>query len=145
MTDLHTQMMARALAEAQKGAQAGEVPVGAVLYRDDGTILAQAHNLVETQQDATAHAELLCLQAAGTRILKNCTLTVTLEPCAMCAQAMAWAQLGALRFGAYDVKSGGVVNGARVFQHSHNKPDVYGGMQENACAALLTQFFASKR
>ncbi len=145
MTELHTQMMALAIAEAQKATAVAEVPVGAVLYHHDGTIIAQAHNLVESRQDATAHAELLCLQAAGTKVLTAYTLAVTLEPCAMCAQAMAWAQLGTLRFGAYDVKSGGVINGARVFQHSHHKPEVYGGMAEAECTALLQDFFAKRR
>jgi tRNA(Arg) A34 adenosine deaminase TadA len=148
MKDVHTRMMDLALDEAKKAAGLGEVPVGAVLYRGED-ILAVAHNKTEARRDPTAHAELLALQAAlaktGQIYLQDCTLAVTLEPCAMCAQALSWARVGEVRFGAYDTKSGGVVNGARVFNHAHHKPQVIGGQQEAACQKLLRDFFGERR
>jgi tRNA(Arg) A34 adenosine deaminase TadA len=148
MKDVHTRMIDLALDEAKKAAALGEVPVGAVIYRGE-TVLATAHNEVEVRKDPTAHAELLALQAAlaktGQMYLDGCTLAVTLEPCAMCAQALSWARVEEVRFGAYDVKSGGVVSGARVLNHAHHKPQVIGGQQEEACRHLLQDFFRQRR
>jgi tRNA(adenine34) deaminase len=142
--------MRQALAEAAAAAALGEVPVGAVLVQN-GRLLALAHNRVETDRDPTAHAEVLAIRAAarllGTPRLVDCDLYVTLEPCAMCAQAVSLARIRRLYFGAYDPKGGGVEHGARVFQRTtcHHRPDVYGGLAEAAAAALLRRFFEERR
>ena len=113
--------MDTALEEARQAAALGEVPVGAVLVKD-GVVIARAHNLVITDKDPTAHAELLVIRE-GARILRNerltgCDLYVTLEPCAMCAQAMGFARIRRLYFGAGDEKGGGVIHGARIFERT---------------------------
>jgi len=142
--------MQSAIALAKKAAEIGEVPVGAVVVCD-GKIIASAHNLVEKKKDPTAHAEILAIRAAAEILnsprLTNCDLYVTLEPCAMCAQAISLARIRRLYFGAYDEKGGGVENGARIFSHStcHHKPEIYGGIAEAECAKLLKDFFADKR
>lgn len=129
----------------------GEVPVAAAIIAGDGALLSQAHNEVEIRGDATAHAELLAIRAAcalrGSKYLADCTLVVTLEPCAMCAQAASLARISRIIFGAYDYKSGGVEHGARVFSHAtcHHAPEIIGGVMERSCAALLTDFFSKKR
>ncbi|KAA5605882.1 nucleoside deaminase [Roseospira marina] len=143
--------MEAALAAADAAGQAGEVPVGAVLLDADGQVLARAANRVETDSDPTAHAEMLVLRAAATALrtprLVGCTLVVTLEPCAMCAQAIALARVDRLIFGAYDPKGGGVEHGARVFERTtcHHRPEVVGGVRETAAAALLRSFFRARR
>ncbi|MCE3005557.1 MAG: nucleoside deaminase [Rickettsiales bacterium] len=117
----------------------------------DGRVLAQAHNEVEKRQDATAHAELLVIQKAcrirGEKYLADCTLYVTLEPCAMCAQAASLAKIKKIIFGAYDAKGGGVEHGARVFAQAtcHHAPEVVGGVMEAECGQLLKNFFATRR
>lgn len=139
------------LSLAQAAANAGEVPIAASVVAADGTVLATAHNLVETNRDATAHAEILVLRAAmqvrGSKYLQDCTLYVTLEPCAMCAQAASLAKIKKIIFGAYDPKGGGVEHGARVFSHPtcHHAPEVIGGVMEAECGQLLKDFFAAKR
>ncbi len=143
--------MTSALQQARAAAAAGEVPVGAVLTGPDGAILATAHNQVETGHDPTAHAEIMVIRAAakalGTPRLAGCDLYVTLEPCAMCAQAISLARIRRLYFGAYDPKGGGVEHGARVFSHPtcHHAPEVYGGLQEAEAAEMLKRFFAERR
>lgn len=143
-------MMQRALALAHAAAQCGEVPVGALIVHQ-GIIIAQAHNQVEALRDATAHAEMLVIREAsralGSRYLSNCELIVTLEPCAMCAQAMSLARIGKLTFGAYDAKSGGVEHGARIFQQPtcHHAPEIIGGVMEAPCTTLLRDFFVAQR
>ena len=143
--------MRRALALAHEAARQGEVPVGAVIVGPDGTVLAEAHNLVETLNDPTAHAEMLAVrqacEALGSSRLSGCALYVTLEPCAMCAGALAAARGARVYFGAYDPKSGGVEQGACVFSHpqSHHKPEVYGGLLERECMAVLQTFFRTRR
>ena len=143
--------MGLALAEARAAAVAGEVPVGAVLVDGQGRILARAHNLVERLHDPTAHAELLAIRDAAQRLgaarLQGADLYVTLEPCAMCAQAIAFARLRRVVFGAYDPKGGGVDHGARIFEQptTHHRPEVVGGFRESECAALLTAFFRQRR
>ena len=142
--------MQRALAEAEAAAARGEVPVGAVVLAPDGTELAAAGNLVEAG-DAAGHAELLALRAAAARVgtprLPGCDLYVTLEPCPMCAQAMALFRIRKLVFAAYDPKGGGVEHGARVFDAAscHHRPEIVGGVREAAAAALLREFFARLR
>lgn len=140
-----------ALAEATAAAARGEVPVGAVVTDAAGTVLAQAGNEVEARRDPTAHAEILALRAAaaclGSPRLPGCTLTVTLEPCPMCAQAASFFRVKRLVFGAYDPKGGGVEHGARIFAapSCHHAPEVIGGVRESDCAALLRHFFAARR
>lgn len=144
--------MSEALAEAALAAAAGEVPVGAVLVdAASGAILARAYNRVERDADPTAHAELLAIRAvaagSGLKRLTEADLYVTLEPCPMCAAAIGFARLRRLVFGAYDPKGGGVDHGARIFQQPtcHHRPEVVGGVQEQACAALLRDFFQARR
>ena len=142
--------MDTALELARHAAKLGEVPIGALIVHN-GTVLAQAHNETRLRPDATAHAEILAIQRAarvlGQERLEGCDLYVTLEPCAMCAGAIGHARIRRLYFGASDPKSGGVIHGAQVFDHaqSHHKPEVYPGIDEVACAALLTEFFAERR
>jgi len=145
-------IMALALAEARASAARGEVPVGAVLVNaHDGRLVARAGNQVEVDRDPTAHAEILVLRAGGALLgtprLTGCDLYVTLEPCAMCAQAIALARLRRLVFGAYDPKGGGVEHGARVFEQStcHHRPQVIGGVREMEAGALLRAFFQARR
>jgi len=141
-----------ALAEAEKAAAAGEVPVGAVVVEAaTGRVLAAAHNRTETDRDPTAHAELLAIRAAaavlGVPRLVGCDLYVTLEPCPMCAQAISFARLRRLYYGADDPKGGGVAHGPRIFAQAtcHHIPDVYGGIGDARAAQLLRDFFASRR
>ncbi len=142
--------MSLALDQARAAAAQAEVPVGAVIVRE-GAIVAAAHNLTETNNDPTAHAELLAIREAcaklGSARLTDCDLYVTLEPCAMCAQAIAFARIRRLYFGAYDAKMGGVEHGARVFSHAtcHHKPEVYGEIQSAQSETLLKEFFALRR
>lgn len=143
--------MELALAEAEAAAAAGEVPVGAVLVDGaSGSVLAQAGNETERRLDATAHAEMLVLQAAapgrGGR-LEGCDLYVTLEPCAMCAGAIAAMRIRRLYFGAEDAKGGAVLHGPRFFGQPtcHWRPEIYGGIGAEAAAALLRSFFRNRR
>jgi len=143
--------MERALQEARAAAARGEVPVGAVVTDAAGTVIAAAGNQVEATGNPAAHAEFLVLQAAqttlGRRYLTDCTLTVTLEPCAMCAGAIAAFRIKNLIFGAYDPKSGAVEHGPRVFSHAttHHKPEVVGGVREDEANQLLKAFFTGLR
>ena len=140
-----------ALAEAHAAATRGEVPVGAVLLDAEGRVLAQAGNRTEELFDASAHAEMLVLRAAGQRRasprLPDCELVVTLEPCAMCAAAISAFRLRKVTFGAYDPKGGGIEHGPRVYDApgSHHRPEVIGGVREAECAALLQAFFRERR
>jgi tRNA(Arg) A34 adenosine deaminase TadA len=141
-----------ALEEAAAAAARGEVPVGAVVV--DGTtgeVLARAGNRTEECADPAAHAELLALRTAAALRraprLPGCDLYVTLEPCPMCAQAMSFARIRRLYFGASDPKGGGVENGARVFEQSscHHRPEVYGGIGASQAEDLLRRFFQNLR
>ena len=142
--------MRRALDLAAEAAAAGEVPVGAVMTLGD-EIVAETRNAMRGSLDPTAHAEMEAIRAAairlGTSRLDDCTLWVTLEPCAMCAAAVSLARINALRFGAEDPKGGGVVHGPRIFAQptSHHRPDILGGIGEGEAAELLRQFFAERR
>ena len=142
--------MRRALDLAAEAAAAGEVPVGAVVTQGD-TIVAEARNAMRGSLDPTAHAEMVAIRAAalklGTSRLDGCTLWVTLEPCAMCAAALAVARVAALRFGAEDPKGGGVIHGPRIFAQPtcHHRPDVLGGIGEAESAGLLRGFFGERR
>ena len=125
--------------------------MGAVLSAPDGALIAADGNRVRELSDPTAHAEILVLRQGCERIgserLTDCGLTVTLEPCAMCAGAISHARIAHLWFGAFDPKGGGVLHGARVFSHQtcHHAPEVYDGIREAESAALLRAFFASRR
>jgi len=142
--------MARALDLAQAAADAGEVPVGAVVVRD-GVILGEGHNEPRRLHDPTAHAEVQALRAAaaalGSERLEGCELWVTLEPCAMCAGAIAHARIARLYYGAADAKGGAVEQGARVFDQPQclHRPEVYSGMGAEEAAGLLRTFFAERR
>ena len=142
--------MRRALDLAAEAAAAGEVPVGAVVTRG-GEILAEARNTMRGSADPTAHAEIVVIREAAARLgvsrLDDCTLGVTLEPCAMCAAAIALARLKELRFAAEDPKGGGVIHGARIFAQPtcHHRPDVLGGVGEAEAAAQLREFFEARR
>jgi cytidine deaminase len=143
--------MSAALDEAQAAARRGEVPVGAVVVAPSGEIVARAGNRTRELSDPTAHAEILALRqacaAAGSERLPGHDLYVTLEPCAMCAAALAAARVARLYYGASDPKSGGVAQGARVFSHPqcHHVPEVYDGIGAGEAEALLTRFFAERR
>lgn len=144
--------MHSALKEAEKAFLKKEVPVGSVIVDiASGEIIAKAHNEMVQRHDSTAHAELLAIQQAcakkGKSRLEDCDIYVTLEPCPMCAQAMSFARLRRLYFGAYDTKGGGVDHGAKVFNASscHHKPEVMGGLEEKKCSELLVKFFEKVR
>jgi tRNA(adenine34) deaminase len=142
--------MQRALALARQGAEAGEVPIGAVIVKD-GAIIAKAHNTPRTDHDPTAHAEIMAIRAAakalGDERLTGCELWVTLEPCAMCAGAIAHARIARLYYAASDPKGGAVEHGARVFDQEQclHRPEVYSGMGEVEAADLLKGFFRERR
>ena len=142
--------MELALEEARAAGARGEVPVGCVIVRE-GAAIARAGNRTIADRDPTAHAELLAIRQAaaalGSERLTDCDLYVTLEPCAMCAAAMSFARVRRLYFGASDPKGGAVENGVRFFSAAtcHHRPEVYGGINESECAALLRDFFAARR
>lgn len=142
--------MALALAMARSGAEAGEVPIGAVIVRD-GAVIASAHNLTRTGPDPTAHAEIVAIRAAaaalGQERLDGCELWVSLEPCAMCAGAIAHARIARLYYAAPDPKGGAVEHGARVFDQPQclHRPEVYPGIGEAESADLLRGFFRERR
>ena len=137
--------MKKAFAEAIQAFEKGEIPVGAVVVSNQ-KIIARAHNLTETLNDVTAHAEMQAITAAanliGGKYLDECTLYVTLEPCVMCAGALAWAQVGKIVFGAFDEKRGY----RKYFKSAlHPKTKVIGGVMEVECAELMQEFFRKKR
>ncbi len=142
--------MAEALAQARAGGETGEVPVGAVVVKD-GAVIAAAHNAPRGLADPTAHAEMLAIRAAaqalGSERLEHCELWVTLEPCAMCAGAIAHARIARLYYGASDAKGGAVEHGARVFEQDQclHRPEVYPGIGEEEAAELLREFFRERR
>src|SRR5262249_32655609 len=139
-----------ALAEARAAADAGEVPVGCVVVRDNA-VVAKAANRTLADRDPTAHAELLAIRAAaaalGTERLPHRDLYVTLEPCAMCAAAMSFARIRRLYYGAADPKGGAVENGVRFFASAtcHHRPEIYGGIGEREAAEVLKDFFRARR
>ncbi|MBQ4064893.1 MAG: tRNA adenosine(34) deaminase TadA [Clostridia bacterium] len=138
-----------ALMEAEKAAACGEIPVGALIVKDN-TILAAAHNRREILGDATAHAEILCIREANKRLggwrLLGCTLYVTLEPCPMCAGAILNARLGRVVFGAYDSRAGSFGSLIDLTRYPYNhRPELTGGIREEEAKALLMAFFKGKR
>ena len=142
--------MERAIEQARLAGERGEVPVGAVIVKDN-QIIALSENQIINRRDPTAHAEILAIRSAceilKTERLIDCDLYVTLEPCPMCAAAISLARIRRLYFGAYDPKGGGVENGPRIFNQTtcHHKPEVIGGIHESQCGELLKDFFKDKR
>jgi len=142
--------MRLALEEARAAAAAGEVPVGAVVTKD-GALLGTGRNRMRADNDPTAHAEIVTLRAAAAALgdwrLDGCDLWVTLEPCAMCAGAIALARIGRLYFGAADPKGGAVVSGPRLFGQTtcHHAPDIYPGIGEAEAGEMLRDFFRERR
>lgn len=144
------EMMDEALNLARAAAAQGEVPVGAIIVKD-GVIIGRGSNRPLESHDPTAHAEIIAIRAAaaylGNDRLTGCDLWVTLEPCAMCAGAIAHARIARLYYGADDPKGGAVAHGPRLFEQStlHHRPEVYAGIAADACAILLKNFFAERR
>lgn len=139
------QFMKKALQEAEQAYREGEIPIGAVIVCD-GQVIARAHNLTETLNDVTAHAEMQAITAAanqlGGKYLTDCTLYVTVEPCVMCAGAIGWAQLKRIVYGAPDDKRGYHDHAPHAF---HPKATVTAGVLEGECRALMQQFFQERR
>ena len=144
-TNSHEHFMRLALDEAQKAKANGEIPVGCIIVCN-GQIVGRGHNLTETLQDVTAHAEIQAMTAAmqtlGSKYLPDCTLYVTLEPCIMCAGAIGWAQIRHLVFGAHDEKRGYQTFAPKAL---HPKCTVVQGILEEEASALMKQFFAARR
>lgn len=147
MIDIFTPeyFMKEAYKEAELAFERDEVPVGAVIVANN-TIIAKAHNFTEQLKDVTAHAEIQAITAAaeylGAKYLKDCTLYVTLEPCVMCAGALAWAQIGEIVYGASDPKRGAGRLAENIY---HPKTKVSGGVYAEACAGIIQDFFKAKR
>jgi tRNA(adenine34) deaminase len=145
-----TSFMDMALEEARSAERRGEVPVGCVLVRGD-EVIARAGNRTLADRDPTAHAEMIAIRDAARRLgserLDACDLYVTLEPCAMCAAALAFARIRRLYYGASDPKGGAVENGVKFFTSPscHHRPAIYGGLSEAAAGDLLRQFFKERR
>jgi len=143
--------MERALREARLAAERGEVPIGAVVVGPDGAVLAAAGNRTVQDCDPTAHAEMLAIRAAAAKLgaprLVGCDLYVTLEPCPMCAQAISFARVRRLYWGAADPKGGGIEHGARIFDRPtcHHRPELYPGLSEGEAGELLRAFFRARR
>ena len=143
--------MDEALKQARAAADRGEVPVGAVIVAPDGKVVTSAGNRTRELCDPTGHAEIVALRdacrAAGSERLPDHDVYVTLEPCAMCAAALAAARIRRIYYGAPDPKSGGVAHGARVFSHpqTHHRPEIYDGIAAEECARVLRAFFAAQR
>jgi tRNA(adenine34) deaminase len=143
--------MEHALVEARNAAQRGEVPVGCVILGPDGRLLAAAGNRTEVARDPTAHAELLAIRVACSHLnsarLTDCDLYVTLEPCPMCAQAISFARLRRVYYGASDPKGGGIEHGPRIFDQPtcHFRPEVYPGIADRESGELLKAFFRERR
>ena len=137
--------MRKALAEAEQAAAEDEVPIGAVVVCNN-RIIARTHNLTETLHDVTAHAEMQAITAAanalGGKYLNDCTLYVTVEPCPMCAGALAWSQIGRIVYGAADTKKGYRLVAPKVM---HPKTQVVSGVLEEECSAIMKEFFQAKR
>jgi len=146
---MRNEYMQQALEEAKKAAELGEVPVGAVVVKN-GAVIAKGHNLCESHKDASLHAEMIALERAAEVLggwrLNECDIYVTLEPCLMCSGALLNSRIRRIYFGAYDIKNGacGSVCDIGVMGFTH-KPEIYGGIGQQECASLLTEFFEDKR
>lgn len=148
--NIHQQFMAKALTLAEIAGEKGEIPVGAIIVKDN-MIIGKGYNQVESLKDPTAHAEVLAISAAcstlSSKYLSGCTLYVTLEPCMMCAGALVWSKIGRVVFGASDAKSGSCGSVLNITHHKsfNHKVEVIQGILENDCEYLLKEFFAKKR
>lgn len=140
--------MELALEEAKESATRGSIPVGAVIVWEN-EIISRAGNEVLKNNDPTSHAEIVAIRAAcrqlNSHFIPSCDIYVTLEPCAMCAEAISLARIRRLYFGAYDTKYGAVINGCRVLDSALHKPEIIGGIAEKKCAEIITDFFRKKR
>ena len=147
---MQEELMRSALAIAQSAFKTGDVPVGAIVINKDGVVIGQGSNEREANNDPTAHAEIVAIRSAASRLQKSrldgCTIVVTLEPCAMCAGAIAQSRISHLVFGAWDEKAGAVGSVWDVLRDPRSifKLEVTAGVLENECAALLKQFFSDK-
>lgn len=151
--DYH-QNMEIALQEAGKAYKKNEIPVGAIIVNSSGKIISSAHNLSKKSNDITDHAEIIAIRKALKKLsgsnnnrLENHSMYVTLEPCPMCAQAISFARLDKLIYGTADKKSGGVENGAKIFNATscHHQPEIISGIMEEECSDILKKFFKEKR
>ena len=145
----HRKFMSLALSEAEKAAEKGEVPVGAVIVKD-GKVISSAHNKTEERKSPLCHAEFMAaqeaLEALGTKYLSDCTLYVTLEPCPMCMGALLHCKIGAIVFGAYDERTGSVTSRADLTEMEFfRKPKIIGGYMEEESKKLLKEFFEKRR
>ena len=142
--------MTQALKEAEKSANFDEVPVGAVIVKD-GKIIARGHNLRESKNDPTAHAEIVAIRKACKKLkswrLESCTIYVTIEPCSMCAGALLWTRIQRIVYGAADIKGGALGSSYNLFEvkNINHRPKITRGVLEDRCAELMTSFFRSKR
>ena len=147
---LDEEYMEKALVLAQKAAEHGEVPVGAIVVDENGEIIGEGYNRREELQSPTAHAEIIAIEQAAKRLhnrrLSDCTLYVTLEPCPMCAGAIINARIKTLVFGAYDSRAGSIDSVINLCDYPYNhKPEIYGGICEDECTAVLQDFFKNLR
>jgi tRNA(Arg) A34 adenosine deaminase TadA len=147
-------LMERALQLAEQAAQVGEVPVGAVIVNEAGEVIAEARNSCESESNPLRHAEINALNIAFEKNknnnfnkLEGCDIIVTLEPCAMCAAAISASRIKKLIYAAEDVKSGGVDNGAKIFDHKtcHHKPEIISGIKADESKLILKKFFSELR
>lgn len=140
--------MKLAIEEAKKAYIRNSVPVGSVIVYE-GKVISKAGNEVMKNNDVTAHAEIIAIKAAcsqlHSRLLPHCDIYVTLEPCAMCAQAISLSRMRRLYFGAYDIKYGAIINGCKVFNYATHKPEIIGGILEEKCSEIMKTFFKEKR
>ena len=150
MYTLDEKFMVQALKEAEKSANFDEVPVGAVIVKD-GKIIARGHNLRETKNDPTAHAEIVAIRKACKKLnswrLEGCTIYVTIEPCSMCAGTLLWTRIQRIVYGAKDPKGGALGSSYSLFEvkNINHHPEITGGILEERCSTLMTSFFRSKR
>ena len=147
---LDNKFMAEALKEAEKSANFDEVPVGAVIVKDD-KIIARGHNLRESKNDPTAHAEIVAIRKACKKLkswrLEGCTIYVTIEPCSMCAGTLLWTRIKRIVYGAKDIKGGALGSSYNLFEvkNINHHPEIEGGILEEKCSTLMTSFFRNKR
>ena len=150
MKTLDEKYMSLALKEAEKSALADEVPVGAIIVKD-GKVISRGHNLREKSNDPTAHAEIVAIRKAckkfGSWRLVGCTMYVTIEPCSMCAGTLLWSRIDKIVYGAKDFKGGALGSSINIFdaKNINHHPEIVGGVLENECSALMSNFFKKKR
>lgn len=150
MYDIDEKYMLEAIREAKKSASLDEVPVGAVIVKDN-VIIARGHNLREKTNDPTSHAEIVAIRKACKKLnswrLEDCTIYVTIEPCAMCAGTLLWTRIAKIVYGASDPKGGAIKSSFELFnvKNINHHPEIKGGVIENECGSLMSDFFKKKR